>query len=302
MNGVINILKPPMMNSSAVVAAVKRITGSAHVGHTGTLDPNAAGVLPIVIGRYTKLAEYFLADEKEYIGEILFGVETDSCDTEGNVTNTSSNIPTDDEILAALPQFCGDIVQYPPTYSAIRINGKKAYELARENKEVNIPPRDVHVDEIRLLHRTAPNRVTVSVKCSKGTYIRSLARDIGRATGSAACLSVLVRTKCGNFPIEEAVTLEQLESAQRQGTERELFTDPNKALCYIPEIVLPKHMEKRILCGNYIPTKWLDSMPKCDNTENLFRITVEGELLCLARLDTAPDGESIIQPTKVIAE
>ena len=302
MNGIINLLKPPMMTSGTAVAAIKRITGSQHVGHTGTLDPNAAGVLPIVVGRYTKLAEYFLAEEKEYTGEILFGIETDSCDTEGNVVQTSDVYPTDDEILAILPEFTGDITQIPPTYSAIKINGKKAYELARESKPVEIPSRDVFVESITLLARTAPNRVTVHVKCSKGTYIRSLARDIGKRLGSCACLSTLVRTKCGDFDLENAVTIEQAEELFKAQSFTELFCDVNKALAHIKCAEYSTEWAKKLIFGNFVPISKASKLPDSLSNDETYRITVDGELICLAKLDVDERGNKVFQPTKVIAQ
>lgn len=302
MNGIINVLKPPMMTSGSVVAAVKRMTGCAHVGHTGTLDPNAAGVLPIVVGRYTKLAEYFLADEKEYIGEILFGTETDSCDTEGNVVATSGIIPTDEQIKNILPEFCGDIVQYPPAYSAIKINGKKAYELARENKEVEIPSRNVNIKSIEFLRRIDYNRVTIRVKCSKGTYIRSLARDIGKKLNSCACLSMLVRTKHGDFEIENACTLENVEQMLKNNNFDELFVDVNDALSHMPRAVYSKNFEKRLICGNFVKIKDALYFDKNADCNAIFRVLTDSELICLAKLEVDENNNRVLQPIKVIAQ
>jgi len=302
LNGIINLLKPPMMTSGTAVAAVKRITGSQHVGHTGTLDPNAAGVLPIVVGRYTKLAEYFLAEEKEYTGEILFGIETDSCDTEGNVVNTSDVYPTNDDILSVLPEFLGEITQVPPTYSAIKINGKKAYELARESVQVEIPSRNVFIESITLLARTAPNRVTVHVKCSKGTYIRSLARDIGRRLGSCACLSMLVRTKCGDFDIDNSITIEQVEELFKSQRFDELFCDVNKALGHIKCAEYSTEWAKKLIFGNYVPLSKAAKLPDNINKEDTYRITVDGELICLAKIIKDERSNDVFQPTKVIAQ
>lgn len=302
MNGIINVLKPPMMTSGSVVAAVKRMTGCSHVGHTGTLDPNAAGVLPIVLGRYTKLAEYFLADEKEYVGEIFFGTETDSCDTEGNTVDTSDVIPTDEQIKSILPEFCGDIVQYPPVYSAIKINGKKAYELARENQSVEIPSRNVNIESIEFLRRTGYNRVTVRVKCSKGTYIRSLARDIGRRLGSCACLSMLVRTKHGDFKIEDSHTFEDIERMLKDDNFDELFVDVNGALSHMPKAVYSKDFEKKLICGNFVKVK--DALQFDENADGnaIFRVLTDSEPICLAKLETDSNNNRVLQPIKVIAQ
>lgn len=301
MNGIINVLKPPMMTSNSVVAAVKKYSGQSHVGHTGTLDPNAAGVLPICIGKATKLAEYFLADEKEYIGEILFGIETDSCDTEGNITEKSDFIPSQDQIKAILKSFCGDIWQYPPAFSAVRINGKKAYELARNNVNIDMPVRNVFVRSIEILSFTSADRVVVKVRCSKGTYIRSLARDIGRTLNSRACLSMLVRTKCGVFDIADAVTLQDVAEAFSSGRQDDVLLDPNKILTYLPCVEFPLDCEKKLLCGNALEIK--DALC-AQNTENdsPIRILCGGQLIGIGKLVSDAKGKKLIQPTKVIAD
>ena len=301
MNGIINVLKPPMMTSNSVVAAVKKYSGQSHVGHTGTLDPNAAGVLPICIGKATKLAEYFLADEKEYIGEILFGIETDSCDTEGNITEKSDFIPSQDQIKAILKSFCGDIWQYPPAFSAVRINGKKAYELARNNVNIDMPVRNVFVRSIEILSFTSADRVVVKVRCSKGTYIRSLARDIGRTLNSRACLSMLVRTKCGVFDIADAVTLQDVAEAFSSGRQDDVLLDPNKILTYLPCVEFPLDCEKKLLCGNALEIK--DALCT-QNTENdsPIRILCGGQLIGIGKLVSDAKGKKLIQPTKVIAD
>ena len=303
MNGIINILKPPMMTSNSVVAAVKKYTGQSHVGHTGTLDPNAAGVLPVCIGKATKLAEYFLADEKEYIGEIFFGIETDSCDTEGNITARSDFIPSEAEIKEALKSFCGDIVQLPPAFSAIKINGKKAYELARQNIDVDIPPRNVFVHSIEIMSFTAHNRAVVKVRCSKGTYIRSLARDIGRSLNSCACLSMLVRTKCGVFDISDAVTLDDVREAFANGTEDKVMIKANDALSYLPFMEFLPQCQKKLICGNAMGLENL--LYKYDTkgyTDGPVRIICGGEFIGVGKLVKGNNGITVLQPTKVITD
>ncbi len=300
MNGIINVLKPPMMTSQGVVSAIKRITGSQHVGHTGTLDPNASGVLPVCIGKSTKLAEYLLADEKEYIGEVLFGKETDSCDTEGNVTEVSEKLPTKEEFLSVLPGFIGNQVQQPPVYSAMKINGKKAYELARNHEEVAIPTRNIIIRSLELLSCDEPYRFRIKVVCSKGTYIRSLARDIARALDSRATLSMLVRSKCGIFDISNAYTLDEIKEAFDNGRFEDILCDPNEAMKNYPCCIFPKSCEKKLLCGNSFPASKADSLNvsgECD----LLRIVVGNELIAIGKAQLK-DAELIIQPVKVIAE
>lgn len=308
MNGIINVLKPPMMTSNNVVAAVKKYTGQAHVGHTGTLDPNAAGVLPICIGRSTKLAEYFLADEKEYIGELLFGIETDSCDTEGNITATSDNIPTEKEIADILPSFCGDVEQLPPIYSAIKINGKKAYELARKNIEVDMPKRNVFVHSIEILSFTAHNRAVIKVRCSKGTYIRSLARDIGRGLNSRACLSMLVRTRCGVFDIADAVTLDEIKNAFLNGTaeNNSVLMNVNTVLSYLPYAEFDSQYYKKLVCGNCIELsaslKYSGDASSELEQGTPIRIICDSEFVGIGKLMLNSKRQIILQPTKVIVD
>ncbi len=301
MNGIINVLKPPMMTSNSVISALKKITGQSHIGHTGTLDPNASGVLPICIGKATKLAEYFLADEKEYIGEILFGFETDSCDTEGTVTATSSIIPSAEEFISALAEFRGTIEQIPPVFSAIKINGKKAYELARENVSVELKPRQITINELELISHPAPDRFIIRVACSKGTYIRSLARDIARFLGTHACLSMLIRTCSGIFNIADAVTLEEVKSAFESGNEAGVLLDPSNVLSHLPAVDFSYEYEKKLLCGNSQPLSFAekhDTFNEC----SVIRILCCGKLIALGKLLRDSNGKEIIQPTKVIAE
>lgn len=308
MNGIINVLKPPMMTSNSVVAAVKKYTGQAHVGHTGTLDPNAAGVLPICIGKATKLAEYFLADEKEYIGELLFGIETDTCDTEGCITATSEYIPSQAEIENVLQRFCGNIEQLPPVYSAIKINGKKAYELARQKLDVDIPKRNVFVHSIEALNFTANNRVIIKVHCSKGTYIRSLARDIGRSLNSRACLSMLVRTKCGIFDIADAVSLAEIKKAFEYDAANadKVLINANTALSHLPYAKFDLKYNKKLICGNAVDMSaaiLYDGIAKHNIEANIpIRILCGDEFIGVGKLIRGSNGSLILQPTKVIAD
>lgn len=308
MNGIINVLKPPMMTSNSVVAAVKKYTGQTHVGHTCTLDPNAAGVLPICIGKATKLAEYFLADEKEYIGELLFGIETDTCDTEGCITASSEYIPTQEEIENILPRFCGDIEQLPPIYSAIKINGKKAYELARQNRKVDIPKRNVFVHSIETLGFTSYNRVIIKVHCNKGTYIRSLARDIGRSLNSRACLSMLVRTKCGVFDIADAVPLDAIKNAFENDISKtsNVLMNANDVLSHLSCAEVEPRYQKKLICGNFVELSALLSYTgtvRTDFESNMpIRIMCGGAFIGIGKLMLGNEGKLVLQPTKVIAD
>lgn len=207
MFGVLNIYKPKGMTSHDVVAVLRKKLNIKQVGHTGTLDPFAEGVLPVCIGKATRLIEYF-DDDKEYLATIQFGCATDTYDIEGKITKTGSKKVTREEIQNALKNFEGEITQIPPIYSAIKVNGKKLYEYAREGKEINIEPRKVNIFKIELKDfNETSQQADILIKCSKGTYIRSIANDLGENLGYFGHLIKLIRTQAGKFRVEESIQL-----------------------------------------------------------------------------------------------
>ncbi|MBX9725568.1 MAG: tRNA pseudouridine(55) synthase TruB [Candidatus Obscuribacterales bacterium] len=225
LSGFLNINKASGMTAHDVVAKVRRICGIKQVGHAGTLDPMARGVLPIAIGKTTRLLR-FLGDDKIYLASVLFGQSTDTDDIEGKVIATSESIPSESEIDEALKQFVGDIVQIPPMYSAIHVNGRRLYEMARKGEmPAEIPKRNVHVFSIAKLDYvvgknddgTPSSVLKLRIHCSSGTYIRSIARDLGEDMGSKACLSALEREKAGPFDLATAISLEELAQARENG-------------------------------------------------------------------------------------
>lgn len=207
MNGVINVYKPSGMTSFDVVKKIRSITNEKKVGHTGTLDPLATGVLPICIGKATKIIQYIQAKNKTYIAKLRLGVVTDTYDREGNITSNShlDNI-TIDVLNNAIKKFIGNIKQVPPIYSALKLNGKRLYEYARNNIKVNIEPREVNIYNIDILNINLPY-VDLKIRCSKGTYIRSLCYDIGNELKCGACLWELERIKVGQFEKSNSVEL-----------------------------------------------------------------------------------------------
>ena len=212
MNGVINVNKPLGVTSHDVVYRLRKMLSIKKIGHTGTLDPDASGVLPMCIGRATKVADMLTAQDKQYIAEVTLGSATDTLDKSGVVTETADVNVSNEDIKAVVHEFIGDIEQIPPMYSAIKIDGKKLYELAREGKEVERASRKVRIDNIEILEIDLENkRFTMKVDCSKGTYIRTLCDDIGRRLGCFAHMSALERTKSGRFDISKAYTLEEIE-------------------------------------------------------------------------------------------
>lgn len=226
MIGIINLNKPSGMSSSNAVVKIKKLTHQSRVGHMGTLDPLASGVLIIGVGKATRLFDYYLKKSKTYIAKFKFGVLTDTLDSEGVITNTSDKIPTADEIIKVLPTLTGKISQYPPVFSAKCINGTRAYKLARQGVEVNLEPKVVEISSIDLLEKVSPDEYTFRIDCSAGTYIRSIARDMGEALGTYGIMTALTRTKCGAFTLNESVNLDDLT----EGNIENFLTPLDKAL------------------------------------------------------------------------
>ena len=210
MFGFLNVYKPKGKTSHDVVAILRRVTKIKQIGHTGTLDPFAEGVLPICIGKATRLIEY-LNDDKAYIGTVQLGKSTTTYDLEGETVEVSDKTPDLEEIENELNNFRGDIEQLPPIYSAIKVNGKKLYEYARKGEEVEIKPRSVNISDLKILNYDQENRILeLYIKCSKGTYIRSIAHDLGKNLGCFGHLIKLVRVKAGDFEVENSIKLEDL--------------------------------------------------------------------------------------------
>lgn len=210
-NGFVNVLKAPGITSHDIVAHLRKVYGMKKIGHAGTLDPAAAGVLPIALGKATRMLEYMDDVDKSYTAEVTFGYATDSGDDTGKVIEEMSSyqMPSEEAIKEVLETFRGEIKQRPPIYSAVRINGQKAYNLARKNIEVEMPERTVFIHDIEF-HEMKENSFVFSVKCSKGTYIRSLCIDIGKKLGIPTVMSFLVRTHVGAFKLENAWTTEEI--------------------------------------------------------------------------------------------
>lgn len=245
MFGFLNINKPKGMTSHDVVSYLRKITKEKQIGHTGTLDPFATGVLPVAIGKATRLIE-FIDDDKEYLAEITFGKNTDTYDCDGKVSFESGEKVSREDVLSKLKIFEGEIEQIPPIYSAIKVKGKKLYEYAREGKEVEIKPRKVFIKKIELKNFDEENqRAEVLIKCSKGTYIRSIAYDLGKILECGAYLSKLTRTQVGNFRIENALELENID----------IENNLQKPPVNLPELELNESENQKISVGQFIENK-----------------------------------------------
>lgn len=252
MDAIFAIDKPVGPTSHDVVARIRRAARLRRVGHAGTLDPLASGVLVVALGNATRLVEYLTADDKAYRTVIAFGSETATDDAEGEITRTAPADHLDEPtITAALDAFRGTITQIPPSYSAISVGGERLHALARRGVSVTAPPRQVTIDAIDLVEWDAP-RATIDIACGKGTYVRSIARDLGTALGSAAHVAGLRRTRSGTFRIEEAAPLETIEAALRDETWHELAVDLANALPRLPAVRLADSQLRVVAAGRPI--------------------------------------------------
>lgn len=218
-NGVINIYKIKGFTSHDVVAKLRGIVRQKKIGHTGTLDPDATGVLPVCLGSATKLCDMLTDKAKEYIAKVRLGVTTDTQDMTGTILSEKNVDVTEEQVTVAIQSFVGDYEQIPPMYSALKVNGKKLYELAREGKEIERKARPVTIHYIEILEMSFPE-ITIKVGCSKGTYIRTLCHDLGEKLGCGAAMASLERTKSGQFTKETAITLAELEEKLRDAGEK----------------------------------------------------------------------------------
>lgn len=254
MNGFLSILKPPGMTSFAVVSRIRHaLPKGTRIGHAGTLDPQAAGVLPVMIGRATRLFDYTTDKTKTYLVEFVPGIETDTQDTTGTVVRRGRKTIEQAEIEALLPRFTGDIEQIPPMYSALKRDGKRLYELARAGETVEREPRTVHVDQIRVCFEEA-GHYFLEVTCGRGTYMRTICHDLGLALGSAGCMGALIRTAAGPFTIDESMPLEALDCAEPLETLRAHLYPLDYPLSHIRRFDIDGRMsERHVRAGMPVP-------------------------------------------------
>ncbi len=243
MTGLILLDKGEGITSFGAVARVRRIFGEKRAGHTGTLDPMATGVLPILLGRSTRLCDMLLEADKRYTAEIRLGVATDTYDITGEVVRKSDSIPNEECILSVLKGFRGRIMQTPPIFSALKKDGERLYDIARRGESVELEPREVEIIELNVIELSG-DVLTVDVLCSKGTYIRSLANDIGTRLGCGATLSALRRTATGGFSIDECVSLEQLEANPEK-----YLQQADACVKYLPRVTVTDNQRERYLHG-----------------------------------------------------
>ena len=248
MNGIILIDKPRDWTSHDVVGKLRGILGERRIGHSGTLDPMATGLLTVFVGRATRAVEFAEADSKEYIAGLRLGVSTDTQDITGNILRQSDTVPDKVGLERVLDSFTGDISQIPPMYSAIKVGGKKLYELARRGVEVERKPRPVTIYELELTENGG-GEYGLRVVCSAGTYVRTLCHDIGERLGCGAVMSSLRRTRAGEYDISQAVTIEELQRRLDEGTADELILPLDSLFKSYPVFTAGEAEQKKILCG-----------------------------------------------------
>ena len=246
MNGIVIVDKPSGWTSQDVTARLRRVFGTRRIGHGGTLDPMATGVLPVFVGRATRGVEFFEHAEKGYEALLIPGLTTDTEDVTGNVLSRQQVLLTQQQLEAVLPRFRGEIMQIPPMYSALKVNGQKLCDLARRGKEIPRQPRPVTIHELKLLGFEEGNPV-LRVRCSKGTYIRTLCKDIGQALGCGGCMGYLRRVQAGEYTLSDAVPLQTLLEAAHP---EEYLRPVDSMFRSLPSVTLTPNQEKRCRNGN----------------------------------------------------
>ncbi len=292
--GILNVYKPKGMTSHNVVSFVRRQLNMKRVGHTGTLDPAATGVLPVLIGNATKLSDLIMADEKKYTARVVLGITTDTEDTTGEIIEKKDVSVTKEQLDEVIKSFIGEIEQIPPMYSAIKVEGQKLYQLARKGVEIERKPRKITVYSIDVYDFDGQSFM-MDVHCGKGTYIRSLCRDIGASLGCGAVMDTLERTMSGIFTLDAAYTFEQIEQAVKNGTAEELLMKPDDVLTHFIKIDVAAENVAKIKNGIRLRPQQLGINKYEEN--QIFRIYDNGELFCLLKVKNC-DGQLLLAMEK----
>lgn len=273
-NGVINVYKEKGYTSHDVVAKMRGILKMKKIGHTGTLDPDAEGVLPVCLGKATKLVDFITDKDKTYKAVLKLGVTTDTQDLTGKVGRTAEVTVSNQEIEAVIKSFIGQYEQLPPMFSAIKVNGKKLYELARQGKEIERKSRTVTIYDIRILQfNDEEHEVTVTVDCKKGTYIRTLLHDIGETLGCGGAMKSLIRTAVGGFYLEEALKLSRIEELLQNDQIEDYIIPVDTMLSSYPKLIVKKEYHKLIYNGNSFRREHLaDALTESTSLSDQYRV------------------------------
>ena len=269
MKGILLIDKPADWTSSDVVAKLRGILHERRIGHSGTLDPMATGLLVVFVGRATRAVEFAENHEKRYLASLRLGLSTDTQDITGSRLSGSPRPVSDEELETALDSFRGDILQIPPMYSAVKVGGKKLYEIARRGGQVERKARPVHISELRCLGREGED-VLLDVTCSKGTYIRTLCHDIGEKLGCGGCLSQLRRLQAGTFLLENAFSMDQVQAAADRGEAQSLLLPVDSLFPEYPELRVDDKAEQRIRSGALVPVSAEDGLYRVYGPDGAF--------------------------------
>ena len=289
--GILNVNKEKGISSARVVSLVRRALDIKKVGHTGTLDLEASGVLPIVVGKATRVSDYMMTKDKVYETDLILGAKTTTLDAAGEITQKSSKVIGKDEFLAVMNTFKGEIDQVPPMYSALKVNGKKLYDLAREGIEIERKKRKVNIYDIDLLDFDFP-RAKIRVTCSKGTYIRTLVDDIGEKLGTFAYVDNLVRARVGEFDIKEAIKSEDILEISREDLLKKLYPI-DIALKNFEKIVLDKSYLEKLINGQVVEVE--------KNYGKIIRVYCEDEFLGLGN-NYGENDKNFLKMEKVFYE
>ena len=290
MNGILNVYKEPGFTSHDVVAKLRGICKQKKIGHTGTLDPEASGGLPVCLGNATKLCDLLTDKDKEYRAVLLLGVETDTQDTTGQILAEKKVNAGEEDVRSAILSFVGPYDQIPPMYSALKVNGKKLYELAREGKEVERKARRITIHEIRILEINLPE-VKLEVTCSKGTYIRTLCHDIGQKLGCGGCMKELLRTRVERFGLEDSIRLGEIAQLQKEGILEEKIIAIDEMFPTYAQVVLPPKTAAAVRNGNSFRKRDISQETALKEYENDERVRVYDEshqfiaIYCYCRKD-----------------
>lgn len=306
MIGFINLLKPCGMSSSEAVSRVRRAVGSKSCGHMGTLDPGAAGVLPVGVGKAARLFDYLLDKRKRYRAVFRFGISTDTLDCYGTPTVSGGRIPAREEIEAVLPAMCGEIEQRAPVYSAKKIGGRKGYELARAGRDYEPPKKKVRIYRISLLGQVDAEAYAFDIECGGGTYIRSVARDLAAELGTAALMRSLIRTQSGSFCIEDAVTPEELADLAAEG--RVPLIPSDRAVADYPAVTVPGEWAFRFENGIAVPAEALGKpagevrSAQESGAARMFRVYCGGAFAGMGEIAADPEGTRVLRLRSRIGE
>lgn len=296
LNGWLIIDKPYAMGSTQVVSKLKWLLSPKKIGHAGTLDPLATGVLPIALGKATKTIQYVMDGVKTYEFAVKWGIETSTDDVEGGVVFESEERPTRAQIENILPRFTGDVIQIPPKYSALKIDGKRAYELARAGEDVEMKPRQIHIDSLKILHHDATAGEThFEVVCSKGTYVRTIGHDMGRALGCYGHITKLRRTKCGPFEIKDAILLANMEKNDYNSNACGILP-LGAALSDISVLAVNKEEAAHLMAGRPIKAGGRGNFQTA-LSDTVFALECQNQVIALAKFE-----QGLLKPFRVLAE